>query len=184
MSQVFLISDPHLGHRTVLGFADGYRAKALGVSTIEEHDELLCDLWTQTVKRRDLVIVLGDLGWTYNLMKDLPGRKKVLLGNHDKFNAKKYLEVFEDIIGPVKYKRHWLSHFPIHEKELFGKKVIHGHTHSQGINDSRYINVSVEMTGGYPISYQDIVAGNYYSWNRVNMPFGVTTDKDLNPLLK
>ena len=184
MSQVFIISDPHFGHRTVLGFADGYRAKSLGVSTIEEHDELLCDLWTSTVHKRDLVLVLGDLGWTYNLMKGLPGRKKALLGNHDKFHASKYLEVFEDIIGPVKYKRHWLSHFPIHESELFGKKVIHGHTHSAGINDSRYINVSVEMTRGYPISYQDIVGGKYKSWDRVNMPFGSITDADLNPLLK
>ena len=184
MSQVFLISDLHLGHRTVLGFADNYRAKALGVDTIEQHDEKICDLWNQTVKKRDLVIVLGDLGWTFNLLKDLPGRKKVLLGNHDKFNASKYLEVFEDIIGPVKYKRHWLSHFPIHADELFGKKVLHGHTHSQGINDSRYINLCIEMTLGYPISYQDIVAGKYYSWNRVNMPFGILTTIDKNPLFK
>lgn len=184
MSQVFIISDLHLGHRSVLGFANEYRAKSLGVSTVKEHDELLCDLWSGTVHKRDLVIVLGDLGYTWRIMKDLPGRKKVLLGNHDKHHASEYLEVFEDIIGPVKYKKHWLSHFPIHADELFGKKVIHGHTHSQGINDSRYINVSVEMTRGYPISYQKIVAGEYKTWDRVNMPLSTTTDKDLNPDVK
>jgi len=170
-----------MGHRSVLGFEDNYRAKVLNVETVEQHDEKICDLWTDTVQKRDMVLVLGDVGWTYKLLKDLPGRKKILLGNHDKHHAHEYLEVFEDIIGPRKYKKHWLSHFPIHESELWGKSVIHGHTHSHGVNDSRYINVSIEMTAGYPISYQTIVAGNYYSWHKVNMPFGTTTDVDQNP---
>jgi calcineurin-like phosphoesterase family protein len=154
----------------------------LGVDTIKQHDEKIYDLWTDTVHKRDLVLVLGDCGYDISRIKDLPGRKKVLLGNHDNFHAKDYLEVFEDIIGPVKYKRFWLSHFPIHADELFGKSVICGHTHSKGINDDRYINMSIEMTGGKPISFQDIKSGKYITWNRVNYPFGVVDNSiNLNP---
>ena len=181
MSQVFIISDLHLSHRRVIEFEDFYRAKVLGVYTIEQHDEKICDLWNDAVHKRDLVLVLGDCGHGIDLLKGLPGRKKLLLGNHDGFHASRYLEVFDDIIGPVKYKKYWLSHFPIHESELYGKTVIHGHTHSHGVNDSRYINLSIEMTAGKPISFQDIKSGKFYTWDRVNMPFGETTNLDNNP---
>jgi len=170
MSQVFLISDLHMNHRNVIKFEDNYRAKVLGVETIEQHDEKICDLWTDTVHKRDLVINLGDTG-KLDLLKKLPGRKKILLGNHDKLHAKEYLEVFEDIIGPIKYKSFWLSHFPIHRDEFFGKKVLHGHSHSKGIANENYINLSIEMTGGYPISFQDITSGKYTTHNRVNLSF-------------
>lgn len=182
MSQVFLISDLHLTHRRVLEFADHYRAKALNVETIQQHDELICDNWNDTVHKRDLVLCLGDLGHGYELVKKLSGHKKVILGNHDLHHASEYLKVFDDIIGARSYKKNWISHFPITPQELFFKNNIHGHTHSQGVNDSRYINVSIEMTLGYPISFQDIKSGKFVTWNRVNQPFGFTGEiVDNNP---
>ena len=171
-----------MSHRRVIEFEDFYRAKVLAVETIEQHDEKICDLWNDAVHKRDLVLVLGDCGHGIDLLKGLPGRKKLLLGNHDGFHASRYLEVFDDIIGPVKYKKYWLSHFPPHQDELFGKSVLHGHTHSHGINDSRYVNLSIEMTGGKPISFQDIKSGKFFTWNRVNLPFGeIDNSIDLNP---
>ena len=171
MSQVFLISDLHFGHRKVIKFEDNYRGKVLGVDTIEEHDEKICDLWNDTVHKRDMVLVLGDIGYGLENFKKLPGRKKLLLGNHDTFSASKYLEYFDEIIGPIHYKKYWLSHFPIHPDELYGRKVIHGHTHSKGISDPRYINVSIEMTNGRPISFQDIKSGKYKTHTKVNKKF-------------
>jgi len=178
-----MISDLHIGHSNVIEFEDYYRSKAMGVSTIHEHDEKICDLWNDKVHKRDLVFVLGDLGFNIDILKTLPGRKKLHLGNHDKCKAARYLEIFEDIIGPVHYKGHWISHFPIHESEIWGRKVIHGHTHSKGINDSRYVNVSVEMTGGAPIPFEDIKEGKFYTWDKVNFPFGdnsMLADKNPN----
>ena len=168
MSRVFFNSDLHLGHRRVIEFEDNYRAKVLGVDTIKQHDEKICDLWNDTIRKRDMIILLGDIGYNIDILKKLPGRKKLLLGNHDTFKASKYLEIFDDIIGPIHYKKHWLAHFPTHESELYGRKVIHGHSHSKGIADERYINVSVEMTGGRPISFQDIKSGKYTTYNKVN----------------
>ena len=171
MSNVYFISDLHLAHRNVITFVDNFRAKAMGVSTIEEHDEMIFDLWNDKATKRDKVFVLGDIGYDIDRMKALPGYKILHLGNHDKASAKRYLEVFDDIIGPVRHSKHWIAHFPPIEKELWGKDVIHGHTHSTGIEDERYINVSVEMTRGHLISYQDIVSGKFTTHDKVNKSF-------------
>jgi len=166
MSQVFFISDLHIAHRNVLKFADEYRAKAMGVETIAQHDQCIFDHWNDAVTKRDLVYVLGDLGWGYDKLKDLPGHKVLILGNHDEDNVFEYLTVFDNIVGTRKYKKNWISHFPITEVELFGRKCLHGHVHSQSVRDSRYVNVSLEMTGGKPIPFQDIAGGKFITWNR------------------
>lgn len=171
MSNVYFNSDLHLGHKKVLEFVDGFRAKCMGVHTIDEHDQMICDLWNDTVHKRDVIFILGDLGHKYDILKGLPGHKRLLLGNHDTDNIYDYLEVFDEVVGPVRYKRHWISHFPIHESELWGKPVIHGHTHSNGVADPRYINVSVELTRGKPIPYADILEGKFTTHNKVSRPF-------------
>ena len=168
MSQVYFNSDLHLGHARVLEFHDYARSKAMGgIKTIQEHDEMIYDLWNDTVKKRDTIYILGDVGFDLSRIKSLPGTKKLLLGNHDQRKASEYLEIFDEIIGPIKYKKHWLSHFPIHESELWGRPVIHGHTHSTG---DKYVNVCVELTGGKPINYQAIKSGEFTTHDRLNVP--------------
>lgn len=132
---------------------------------------MIFDLWNDTIKKRDTIYLLGDIGYNLEPLKSLPGIKKLLLGNHDTHPVAKYLEWADDIIGPIKYKRHWLNHFPPVEQELYGKPVIHGHTHSQGINDPRYINVCVEMNGGHPVPFEKIKSGEYTTWEKVNKPY-------------
>lgn len=171
MSNVYFNSDLHLGHRRVIEFADNFRAKSMGVETIEQHDEMIYDLWNDTVHKRDIIYILGDVGYDLEGIKKMPGHKRLLLGNHDERHAFDYLEYFDNIIGPVKYKRHWLSHFPIHESELYHRPVIHGHTHSTGVESAMYINVCVEFTKGRPVSYQDIKDGRYHTYDKVNKPF-------------
>ena len=168
MSQVLFHSDLHLGHGKVITFENNYRAKAMGVSTIDEHDEKIYDEWVTHVNKRDKIFILGDLGYNISRIKDMPGTKILVLGNHDNRTAAEYLELFDDIVGTVKYKKHWISHFPIHDSELWNRPVIHGHTHSKGIEDEMYINVCCEMTGGKPVSYQDILSKEFTTHDRVN----------------
>jgi len=173
MSAVYFNSDLHLGHRAVLKFADSYRAKCMDVETIEQHDEKIFDLWADKITKRDKIYILGDIGYDVERMKKLPGTKILHLGNHDHLLARDYLDVFDDIIGPLKHHRKfWISHFPIHEDEFWAvPKNVHGHTHSTGIEDERYVNVSVEMTSGHPINAQDIISGKFHTHLRVNKPF-------------
>ena len=117
----------------------------------------LMDRWRRTVTKWDLVYVLGDAAFTdegLQSIAELPGRKKLVRGNHDKHNAKLLLRVFEDIHGIVAYKRTWLSHAPIHPQELRGRKNIHGHVHFATIPDDRYINVSAEAIEYTPVHYK------------------------------
>jgi len=171
MSQVYFNSDLHLGHRRVIEFQDDFRAKCMGVTSIKEHDEMIFDLWSDTVQKRDIIYILGDVGYDLEPLKRLPGHKRLLLGNHDERHVVDYLEYFNDIIGPVKYKKHWLNHIPPHESELYNRPVIHGHTHSTGVENPLYINVSVEMTRGRPVNYQDILSGKFTTFDKVNKKF-------------
>ncbi len=172
MGAVHFISDPHFGHHKVLKFENYYRSKVMGgITTIEEHDTLICKNWHDKVSKKDKVFVLGDLGFGWRIMKDLPGMKVLLLGNHDEDKARNYLEVFDDIIGPLHYKGFWLSHHPIHVDELYDRPNIHGHTHSKGIADPMYINMSIEMNAGVPVNFQDVRSMKYTTWDRVNKSF-------------
>ena len=100
MTQIYFNSDLHLGHRRVIQFHDEFRAKCMGVQTIEQHDEMIFDFWNGTVQKRDIIYILGDVGYNLDRMKGLPGRKRLLLGNHDQSHVLDYLEIFDDIIGP------------------------------------------------------------------------------------
>lgn len=165
MTQVFVVSDLHLGHKKILGFSPNRYGKS-----IEEHDQWIKERWLQVVNKRCLVYVLGDVAFDKDAllgMKTWPGRKVLVRGNHDGFKEEVYHEVFEKILGVVKYKKHWLSHAPVHPAELRGLKNIHGHVHNKIIKrffmkDNRYIPVCVEQTGGAPIRFDKLTGAVSY----------------------
>ncbi len=149
MSKVYLISDPHLGHDRILQFSKDTRV----FGSIEEHDNYICDEWCSKVTKRDLVIVGGDLGigqYAIDRIAELPGTKKLIRGNHDQMHISRYLEVFSDIQSMWKYRGYWITHCPMHPDELWGKRNIHGHVHSNTVTladgsvDARYVNLCME----------------------------------------
>lgn len=169
MSRVFFISDLHLGHKKILEF-EGHNRQG---DTVVEHNHILVAKWNSIVKKKkDKVFVLGDVvlgGIDLDILGELNGRKILVRGNHDTRSAEEYLKYFEDIHGVLKYKKHWLSHAPIHPNELRGCKNIHGHVHSSSIRnayheiDHRYVNVCVENCDGYPVPFDDIKSEIYRS---------------------
>lgn len=150
MSDIYFISDLHLGHKKILEFSP-----SRGGSTVDEHDTWIVSQWNSVIVKRDIVYVLGDVCFDIEKMKLLSlmaGEKRLILGNHDVFPIEEYLKYFTKVYGLTKYKGFWLSHAPIHPEELRGKPNIHGHVHNNIINDSRYISVCVEALNGKPIS--------------------------------
>ena len=140
MSKVYFTSDWHLGHVNIPKFRPW-------VKTEEENTQLLCDNYASLVTKRDTVYFLGDICFTENRLTDLkklPGRKFLIRGNHDYLTTKQYLEVFEEVYGILSYKGFWLSHCPVHPNELRNRKNIHGHVHTQTVEDQRYFNVCVD----------------------------------------
>ena len=161
MSEVFFISDLHFGHRSILK----YRQRE-GITTEQEHSELIFHNIMTVVSKRDNLWVLGDVAftkeWLYKL-KYIKCRKNLILGNHDEHNMQDYLNVFDSVHAFVKFREFWLSHCPMHEAELRGRINVHGHVHKQtimkdGKPDPRYYNVCVENVDWKPISLTELKA--------------------------
>lgn len=127
----FFISDLHLGHRNMAirrGFQDEFQ--------MNEH---IVSCWNKVVKKKDLVIVIGDVTMEktayYPILDRLNGLKTVVLGNHDEPNhVKELLKYVNKVAGMIDYKKQFiLTHCPIHPSQLDYRYSynIHGHCISE-----------------------------------------------------
>jgi len=154
------ISDLHFGHKsmaTMRGFHDEFY-----------HDEHIVEEWNKTVNKHDTTWILGDVTMekaNYEILNRLNGIKRVILGNHDMGNHAKstLVNYVNSIHGMVKlrnkkYGNIWLTHCPVHPRELdFRVNLnIHGHVHKNNIDDKRYINVSAEVIDYKPKTIEEL----------------------------
>lgn len=163
----FVISDTHFGHENSLKWLDSNGNKLRPFDSIEELNTTIINNWNNVVKEGDVVYHLGDVvikKQYLEVIKQLNGTKRLVLGNHDIFDIKEYLNAgFKEIYGIKVYHelKLVLSHFPIHPECLKeGYINIHGHLHSNNLADKRYVNVSVEQVNYTPILLQDILKGH------------------------
>lgn len=171
MRKTWVITDTHFFHNIL--------SKLCGRP--ENFSELIVKNWVNTVGADDLVIHLGDVGFykkreVNGLMKGLPGHKILVLGNHDRFPIKTYLEngfmaVVDSLIMRVahvkgikkqmfRYYTVMLSHKPmaIPNGVDYG---IHGHFHNNKskrweeplvkVLEPRHRLVSLEELGYSPV---------------------------------
>lgn len=164
MSSVYFVGDLHLGHRTILDHTAEVSGAWRGGTTPDEHDAWVIDrLLSVRPNKRTLWWILGDVAMEesrLDLLKQVPGRKRLVLGNHDLFKTLEYLRVFEWIAGVVKDYDFWISHAPIHPEELWGLPNVHGHTHRNPLRgDVRYLNVCIEwLPQNQPLSLEQVRA--------------------------
>lgn len=180
MSRVFYTADTHLGHKLVAGL------RGFGDDT-DAHDAELANAWDRAVSKDDLVWVLGDLTMG-NLERALdwfeqrPGRKRLVLGNHDAGHPmhrdapkylKRYYRAFELATTAARTRiggmEVLLSHFPYttdHGFEArfpqwrlpdFGAWLLHGHTHAPAwYTGDREIHVGLDAWGLTPVGQETI----------------------------
>lgn len=168
MSKVRFIADLHLGHTNM--------ALKRGFATAEEHDEHIISQWNKKVNKRDTVYILGDVTMEsnkpYPLLNLMNGFKRVVLGNHDMAeDIPELLKYVRSVSGMVKYKGIWLTHCPVHERELEFRvpRNIHGHIHEETIMklesfgfkdewipDERYHCVSCEHVDYTPVTLEEL----------------------------
>lgn len=157
---LYFTSDLHFGHDTV--------AKIRGFDDSYDHDQHIVDQWCRTIKSHDHVWILGDLSVgkpddVIQLIKELPGRKHLVSGNHDRChpifrNAYKYQRAYLNAFDSVQLAERrrvtktstgkinaMISHFPYFgdhtDSDRYGKWrlkdcgdwIIHGHIHSDSI---------------------------------------------------
>ena len=161
MSGVFFTSDLHLGHAKLLSFRSERYKKLF--PTVEHWNEFIVKQWNSRIGKKSIVWVLGDVNWGDDVLKlfhELNGRKRLVLGNHDDHDMRKYLPYFERIAGVTKKYDLVMSHVPIHPQELCFRWTtnVHGHIHhiERNLQAPEYINVNVDVRGGLPVSLEEI----------------------------
>lgn len=154
----YFTSDPHLGHKNIAVFRDYVEGPI-------HNTHIFMEDYYNTIRKRDLVFFLGDVAFDEESLLGLRkvwGRKILIKGNHDDhIPTKLQMEVFEEIHGMISYKGFWLTHCPIHPVELRGRTGnIHGHVHSNTLDDDRYLNVCVDnikrINGNSLISLEEV----------------------------
>jgi len=169
---IWFYSDPHFGH-DFTKFGDSTRLPS------EELDELMVERHNALVKPSDHVYCLGDFALdkasVRRIAPRLQGHKRLILGNHDIFDAQFYLECgFKKLFAVRKFDKVpiWFTHFPIatwsHGRQ---DANVHGHVHETRpliydvanpedrgfLRRRRYINLCVERTNYQPVSLETIV---------------------------
>lgn len=171
MSNVFLASDHHFGHKNILNFTKKDGSKVRDFSSVEEMNEHIIEKHNSVVGKYDRVYFLGDVVMNKKYMdclERLNGKIVLIKGNHDIFELKEYVKYFEDIRGShvfnsdTKEGRIIATHIPIHLDSLdrFYANV-HGHLHDgevmYGDNpDPYYFCVSMERIDYTPISLEEM----------------------------
>ena len=158
---IYFIGDFHLGHRSILRHTKE-QGTFRGGSTVDEHDEWVIErCLSVNPDKRTCWYVLGDVAMEIaklELLNRLPGKKWLVLGNHDKFSSQVYLKYFDKLMGSHKKYKIWISHIQLHPAELRGHFNIHGHSHDNATgNDPRYLNVSIEyLPYNQPMSLEQV----------------------------
>ena len=178
MSKVWVISDPHFHHANML--KGGRIANRSQFDTLSEMHEAILDGVNAVVKPHHKLYVLGDVTLqrryppeNLDIVQQLQGHKRLVLGNHDHFHLSEYVFAgFEKVLAMREMAGILFTHIPVHPGQFYRfRGNVHGHTHdshvtttvlhedyTEQVRDPRYVNVCVEPRNYTPISLDELVA--------------------------
>ncbi len=155
-------ADTHFGHANIIGYCDR------PFTDVGEMDAEMIARWCARVKPGDDVFHLGDFALMSPageevLLASLPGRKRLIHGNHDTRIGRcrrmdwEWVESYHE----VELDGHLvvLSHYPLEEWNdcINGSFHLHGHSHgTRPAPDIRRLDVGVDPRGFAPISWPEI----------------------------
>lgn len=166
-------SDLHLGHENIIGYENRPFGGAFHMNS------KLLEAALANVSADQWLLFVGDLAmWkgrseVATWMADCPGRKILVLGNHD-VRGREHPETLADwrtvgfeAVSDVAWlpaahgaPEVWISHYPLPREMMKDIAInLHGHTHSK-IMQGRYANACVENIGYAPISILDLLRRN------------------------
>ncbi|MBO7211796.1 MAG: metallophosphoesterase [Methanobrevibacter sp.] len=174
-TNVFFTSDLHFYHENIIRYCKR------PFKTIDEMNQSLIDNWNKTVPKDGIVFILGDFCfgqrtvWN-SLLKQLNGKKYLIIGNHDRLSQIDYqsFEMCVDLLSIKIQKTSFvLSHYPFLAWGGSHRGTINlfGHVHSApnmqpGDNidfdtikfwpDNAY-DVGVDNNNYTPISYTELI---------------------------
>lgn len=154
----WVIADTHFNHKMLV--ERGYRPAGF--------ENRILEAWRRMVAPEDLIIHLGDVSLpdtvaeTWETISNLPGRKILVMGNHDKRSAKWYMERgFSFACEAFELHRILFTHEPqllVPDHALFN---VHGHLHGNGHRSfnsgTKHRLMALEYSNYSPVLIEKIV---------------------------
>jgi len=159
----WVISDTHWRHKNINVFSQRCTPAYPSPKAV---DDLMVYNWMNLVKPHHTILHLGDLGFfkqgdDTQFLKDLPGNKLFVRGNHDKGLSPEWLadHGFIEIASPYTVfdgVEVIFSHYPQPLRK--GQANVHGHQHNNPrANTMSHIDLSVELWHYAPVSCRHAV---------------------------
>lgn len=180
---IWFSSDMHFGHANII------RLTKRPFKDLDEMHRELKARWNSKVQPDDTIYIVGDFSFmqlteNIKLLKQLNGKKHLIVGNHDKLK-KLPLDEFESVQERLPFSLFQnndtlLCHYPFlntpdevdhaakngyeirfldRRPKNEGQILIHGHMHNNGYKvKGRAINMSVEQWDYYPVSIDEVKA--------------------------
>lgn len=164
----WIISDTHFGHDNISKYSQRCTPS---FPTPQAIDNLMIANWHGLVRPHHTVLHLGDLGFfndsspdaresrmSGEFLRELPGRKLFVRGNHDDALSTEWLadRGFEEIEAPTfvfEGVRIGCSHYPQHPLPRDWQANLHGHQHNNPRRTTmNHLDMSVEMWHYAPVS--------------------------------
>jgi calcineurin-like phosphoesterase family protein len=171
---IYFTSDWHLRHTNVIKYCDR------PFDNLEDHDRVILENYIDTVGPNDKCFFLGDLTikrnskdkpWLAEVFQMLPGEKHLIVGNHDYFTKKFYIEECgfkscQRIIATEQFTMvHDPADFPM-SVWLNNGYHLHGHVHSNypamkflsipALNSEFVYDVGLDANNFKPVSLKSI----------------------------
>lgn len=169
----FFTSDQHFGHFNII------RLSHRPFASLDEMNETMIARWNAKVRDKDTVYVLGDLFFraatVAPILRQLKGRKHLVLGNHDhswtsKVSISDHFESVQTICEiDIGGKPATLCHYPMlsypHARRGY---MIYGHIHNNTGDDywplimrrARMLNAGVDVNDFEPVTFDELLANN------------------------
>ncbi len=183
---IFYTSDWHLYHNNILKLCDRPFTSA------EEMKNIIIGNYNARVTSKDDVFFLGDIffktsvsdGSAEQILKNLPGHKHLIIGNHDKnlVKSKSLMSLFETADEYRKFKDDGRTviafHYPILEWDGYfhGTYHIYGHIHNNTGNENYAMlknmksafNAGVDVNNFCPVTLSELIAASCQRENGSN----------------
>ena len=164
--KVWVWSDHHLFHNNIIKFTGRpFNNPSEFASVMTQNANVIND--------DDFVIFGGDITFgdtvsTRQWVKSIPGKKYLIMGNHEVDRKKKIREIekfgfvaftdclhLENTTHPISY----ITHYPLFENFIPDNVFnVHGHIHEKKMQGDKYINMCVEHTNYSPVKLIDMLS--------------------------
>ena len=158
---IWFTADQHFSHENVILYCD----RPFG--SINKMNQVLISNYRKVVNPDDTVYFIGDLTLAgpmrryavESIIQQLPGRKILILGNHDKLDPFTYVDIgFESVHTMLDIGDYILVHDPAIANTNLSRNWLCGHVHKlfKVAENKRVVNVGVDMWDFAPVSISDI----------------------------